>query len=1085
MITSNAELQNEDEAVFLRITGAALRAVLVAIMVMLPAFILPGVTQSGLEFTRILATVAAAFVIYEYGFLTPSVIEFRDAAGLEIAVIPEISAEISAIDMLKGNLRPVSIILKQAHFHLKRDAAGMIDISVGSKDQLSGFQERGSLGDILASVEKNFDLPVLNRLRKIVTKNSRVTIEDAWSGRTWQFRDGLISFVTNEKELLGTVNFTLDNPGKSPSRATFSWRKVRGEATSKFRTQFAGFQTNDLADQVVAFDWLRVLDAPISGSFSVAVGADGSFGQMSGVLDVGKGQIRQGAKVRPLKFSVAKAYVSFDPKNQKITFGQISVKADAGEFQADGQAYLHDLTGRSVGSVVAQLHFSKIKINPIGAFKAPVRFKTGFLDMRLRLAPLGVDIGQMVLNDDAGTYVAKGRFDAQGQGWKTDLKLRIDKVSRDRVLALWPLAYKKKTRVWLVKNALGGTVQNVTGVVRGNPGEKPEVTLEFDVSHLDVKFMKTMPPIEGGEGYGVLRDNKMTMVLERGTVGAPDGGRINVAGSSMVISDVRIKKSPAIVALKTQSSLTSLLTLLDLKPFEFLSKTGIATDVATGNVRTEGTISFPLSDKVTFDQVKLAVSGDILAAKSDKLVKGKVLSAAHLTAFVDNQGLTVSGQAKVGKLPVSGNWRQPFGPKHKGTSRIEAQVELSPKFLDEFHIGLPKGSLKGKGTARVVIDIKRAQAPSFLLVSDLNRLRLAIDPLGWVKPKSKTGRLTVKGSFGAPPKIDVIELSAKGMDAKGSITLNADGTLKLARFDKVDIDGWMRTPVEIRTDENGNAAFVLTSGTIDFRRSRFSSGAYIKGSEGNKITARLDKLILSSGIVLTDIKGDLTSARGVSGSFSGKVNGGTRIVGTIAPHKGGTAVRFTSNDAGGVLRSAGVFSSAVGGRLDMVLVPSDKQGEYNGTLRVQKTRVKGASALAELLSAISVVGLLEQLSSEGIAFTNMDAKFRLTPTGVVVKRSSATGASMGLTMQGNYGFSSQKINMQGVITPVYLLNGILEQTKIFGGLFGKQKGEGLFGFNYTLKGNVDAPKVGVNPLSILTPGLLRELFHRPIPEKTP
>jgi hypothetical protein len=47
---------------------------------MLPAFILPGVTQSGLEFTRILATVAAAFVIYEYGFLTPSVIEFRDAA---------------------------------------------------------------------------------------------------------------------------------------------------------------------------------------------------------------------------------------------------------------------------------------------------------------------------------------------------------------------------------------------------------------------------------------------------------------------------------------------------------------------------------------------------------------------------------------------------------------------------------------------------------------------------------------------------------------------------------------------------------------------------------------------------------------------------------------------------------------------------------------------------------------------------------------------------------------------------------------------------------------------------------------------
>lgn len=64
----------------LRLTGAAVRAVIVAILVMLPAFLLTGVTQSGLEFTRILATIAAVFVIYEYGFATPSVIEFRYAA---------------------------------------------------------------------------------------------------------------------------------------------------------------------------------------------------------------------------------------------------------------------------------------------------------------------------------------------------------------------------------------------------------------------------------------------------------------------------------------------------------------------------------------------------------------------------------------------------------------------------------------------------------------------------------------------------------------------------------------------------------------------------------------------------------------------------------------------------------------------------------------------------------------------------------------------------------------------------------------------------------------------------------------------
>lgn len=64
----------------LRLTGAAVRAMIVAILVMLPAFLLTGITQSGLEFTRIVATIAAVFVIYEYGFATPSVIEFRYAA---------------------------------------------------------------------------------------------------------------------------------------------------------------------------------------------------------------------------------------------------------------------------------------------------------------------------------------------------------------------------------------------------------------------------------------------------------------------------------------------------------------------------------------------------------------------------------------------------------------------------------------------------------------------------------------------------------------------------------------------------------------------------------------------------------------------------------------------------------------------------------------------------------------------------------------------------------------------------------------------------------------------------------------------
>jgi len=66
--------------VIYRLTGATVRAVIVAILVMLPSFLLSETSHSSLEFTRILATIAAVIVIYEYGFPTPSVIEFRFAA---------------------------------------------------------------------------------------------------------------------------------------------------------------------------------------------------------------------------------------------------------------------------------------------------------------------------------------------------------------------------------------------------------------------------------------------------------------------------------------------------------------------------------------------------------------------------------------------------------------------------------------------------------------------------------------------------------------------------------------------------------------------------------------------------------------------------------------------------------------------------------------------------------------------------------------------------------------------------------------------------------------------------------------------
>ena len=184
-------------------------------------------------------------------------------------------------------------------------------------------------------------------------------------------------------------------------------------------------------------------------------------------------------------------------------------------------------------------------------------------------------------------------------------------------------------------------------------------------------------------------------------------------------------------------------------------------------------------------------------------------------------------------------------------------------------------------------------------------------------------------------------------------------------------------------------------------------------------------------------------------------------------------MRILADDAGAVLSAAGLLQKGRGGTLDLSLSPISAPGSYDGLLKVRDITLEDAPAMASLLSALSIVGLLEQMSGGGIPFAEVDANFRLTPQQVILRSSSATGASMGVSMDGVYDLNAKRMDMQGVISPIYMLNGI-------GQIF-TRKGEGLLGFNYRLFGAVANPRVNVNPLSIFTPGMFREIFRRPAP----
>jgi hypothetical protein len=134
--------------------------------------------------------------------------------------------------------------------------------------------------------------------------------------------------------------------------------------------------------------------------------------------------------------------------------------------------------------------------------------------------------------------------------------------------------------------------------------------------------------------------------------------------------------------------------------------------------------------------------------------------------------------------------------------------------------------------------------------------------------------------------------------------------------------------------------------------------------------------------------------------------------------------------------------------------------------------------MAELLNAISVVGLLEQLSGDGINLGTVDARFVLGPERVTLIEGTAVGPAIGVSMSGIYDIPSRSLDMEGVVSPLYIVNGLA------GALFAP-RGEGLFGFSYRLSGTAARPDVSVNPLSILTPGIFRDIFRGEGPDPNP
>jgi uncharacterized protein YhdP len=121
--------------------------------------------------------------------------------------------------------------------------------------------------------------------------------------------------------------------------------------------------------------------------------------------------------------------------------------------------------------------------------------------------------------------------------------------------------------------------------------------------------------------------------------------------------------------------------------------------------------------------------------------------------------------------------------------------------------------------------------------------------------------------------------------------------------------------------------------------------------------------------------------------------------------------------------------------------------------------------------------MVDMLNGEGIAFSGAEAPMTIDGGKVWLAETRAAGPSLGITVKGDIALADGKLNLDGVVVPSYGLNSILGGVPVLGPILTSRQGEGIVGMTYSIKGPAENARVGVNPLSALTPGILRRIFE--------
>ncbi len=664
--------------------------------------------------------------------------------------------------------------------------------------------------------------------------------------------------------------------------------------------------------------------------------------------------------------------------------------------------------------------------------------------------------------------VANGPFEMSGKGavvfedqLRANFTLESPLMSRDALIEYWPKGIAQKTFDWATANIDQADLENF----RLDTLYDDKFAFDLSMVGRDVvlKPTKWLPRFQSDFVRLHMTNEHLLIATPIAQTAHQENADVQLKDIQLWVPEVAVKPLNAELTGNFSGKIEDVLTVLSSDPVALPKRMNMDANRFVGNTTGQINVHFPMQAGTKIADVDMDVKANISDFRLSKLINGKTLSAHAIDIAVDEEGLNVSGYASLDDLVGLASLKQSFSKGSKPD--IEIKGHATRKQLKVIGLNLPSIIL-GDGISYNANINPSSEAVEVVGRADIKNLGLSIGSLGQAKPIGRAGYadFVVKAS-GNNVDVSKLNISSGGLSANGSLSVRS-GKLTELNFPNVNWPGRYTGSLNL----DASSRIKLRNGAINIE----SLNSARAGASGAQIVDLENVSIrLSDPIQFSNVFGQIKLGSTVSGELNGRFGGKSPVNVKLSPSQGQTLAVLRAQDAGSVLRNAGLFGDLRGGNLVLQVRTTDRAGLYAGKFLVQNSQLSNSRTAVQLLQAASIFGIL---NAEGLQLDEIGGDLLLYPDHIELFSGRAFGPSIGLTLGGSYQTNSQNVNLVGVLTPAYLLNGAFQRIPGFGELLGGNVGEGVFGVTYQIQGRSPNYQIQANPLSLLTPGKFREIW---------